>query len=50
MDAVSRESWVSRDTLRHPVLNLSVRRAVSHTPGIISFLVVTKSSRLPESF
>ena len=39
MDAVSRVSWVSRLRLRQAVLNFSVCRAFSHTPGRISVLV-----------
>ncbi len=37
--AVSRRSWLSSVMLSRSVLNLSVRRAVSHTPGMISSLV-----------
>ena len=49
MDAVSASSWLSSDMVRVPVLNLSVRSAVSHTPGSSSSRVysICPSPSLP---
>jgi len=41
-EIVSLLSWVRRLTLRQLDLNLSVRRQLSHIPGIISFLEIFK--------